>query len=184
MDRKLTEEQSTFLQANHKLLYMGIKKKSSNRKLMLTEDEVSDCVYKVLRQFCTHDPSKSKESTYIYSNCDFAIRKITSDRETFSKRPSYIQSEDVVLYEKGHEIPYKESMSEDLVVDLQDALARLPPLWLDILQRRILQGDTYPQLALHFNRSNSWVQTIVNNALLQLKMELYHWRQHDQCYPD
>jgi hypothetical protein len=75
------------------------------------------------------------------------------------------------------------TFNPDLKVDLEDAMGRLPVMWVDILHRRILNKESYPSISSSYGMSNSWAQSIVRNALLQLKMELYHWRDHDDTRP-
>lgn len=181
---RLSDSQKEFLSTNHKLIFKGLKKISERRNLKLTEDEVGECVVKVLRQFPSHNPAISKESTYIYRNCDFALRKIGDDRQAQARRPKWIQCESSDPYDKEYIAEYTEPLDEDLRVDLADALIRLPPVWVDILTRRILNEETYPSISTSYGMSNSWSQSIVRTALLRLKMELYHWRNHSATRPE
>lgn len=184
MAPRLSDSQKEFLSQNHKLIFKGIKKISERRNIKLTEDEVSECVVKVLRQFPSHDPTLSKESTYLYRNCDFALRKLGDDRKSFGNKPKWMQCDSEDNYDSAYIEDYKEPLSEDLKVDLADAIGRLPSMWVDILTRRIINEETYPSISSSYGMSNSWSMGIVRTALLHLKMELYHWRNHDGTRPD
>lgn len=184
MAPRLSESQKEYLDKNYKLIFHGIKRISQRRRLNITEDEVNECVVRVLKQFPSHDASRSKESTYLYRNCDFALRKTTDDRKSASKKPKYIQFETADIYDSAVEDPDPfDNLHPDLKVDLEDAMGRLPVMWVDILHRRILNKESYPSISSSYGMSNSWAQSIVRNALLQLKMELYHWRDHDDTRP-
>jgi len=87
-------------------------------------------------------------------------------------------------YDSEYIEDYKEPLSEDLKVDLADAIGRLPSMWVDILTRRIINEETYPSISSSYGMSNSWSMGIVRTVLLYLKMELYHWRNHDGTRPD
>ncbi len=184
MSATLSDTQKEYLAENYRLVFKGIKSLSQRRGLAITEDEVQDCVAKVLKQFVKYDPALAKESTFIYRNCDFALRAVVEARRRSSRRPHQLQSADSTEYELGYCVDHPEGIAPDLKVDLSDAILRLPSLWAEVITRRIINQEPYPSISKHYGRSISWSQVIVRNALLQLKMELYHWRNHDSTYPD
>jgi hypothetical protein len=184
MTPRLSDSQKEFLSQNHKLIFKGIRKISERRNMKLTEDEVSECVVKVLRQFPSHNPELSKESTYLYRNCDFALRKLGDDRRSANNKPKCLQCDSESEYDSEYIEDYKEPLNEDLKVDLADALLRLPTMWVDVLTRRIIHAETYPSISSSYGMSNSWSMGIVRSALLHLKMDLYHWRNDDATRPE
>ena len=181
---RLSDSQKEFLSENHRLIFSGIKRLSEKRKLYLTEDEVQEAVVKVLRQFPNHNPQRSKPSTFLYRNCDFALRKVGDDRKALAGKPKGVQCDESGYDSACTDEEYREPLDEDLKIDLADAIGRLPTMWVDVLTRRIIHEETYPSISSSYGMSSSWSKTIVGTALLHLKMDLYHWRNHSATRPE
>ena len=182
--RKLSEEQKVFLQDNHQLIYKGMYRINSGKSSPLDEEEINDCVANVVRQFCKHNPSISKQSTFIYRSCLFAykgaIKKRSLCREKgFRKSVSY----NCDLFASSN-MGKTEGLTEAISIALHDAIRSLPNVLRDCIKARAFEKKTMSQIGAEHNKTSSWAHLTIGKALSQLRKNLHEWRDNDQTFPD